>query len=132
MQMQILLQEIALCIVAVDTGVKSLVNRRFFPCFRNGVAATQASIDGACLRLRPVLMTALTTGLGLLPMLLSAGTGSEVQRPLATVVMGGLFTSTLLTLLVVPALYESFSDRPETASSPVSMDPHPSIQGEVE
>jgi cobalt-zinc-cadmium resistance protein CzcA len=97
-----------------------------------GYEVAEASVRGACLRMRPVLMTAITTGLGLFPLLLSTGTGSEVQRPLATVVMGGLFTSTLLTLLVVPALYESFSDCPETTASPVSMDPHPSIQGEVE
>jgi cobalt-zinc-cadmium resistance protein CzcA len=54
-------------------------------------------------------MTALTTALGLIPLLIATGTGSEVQRPLATVVIGGLFTSTLLTLLVLPALYKWFS-----------------------
>jgi cobalt-zinc-cadmium resistance protein CzcA len=54
-------------------------------------------------------MTAITTALGLLPLLFAAGTGSEVQRPLATVVAGGLVTSTLLTLLVIPALYKWFS-----------------------
>ena len=68
-----------------------------------------ASIEGACLRLRPVLMTAATTALGLLPLLFSTGTGSEVQRPLATVVVGGLITSTVLTLLVIPALYKWFA-----------------------
>ncbi len=76
---------------------------------RDGVPLDEASIKGACLRLRPVLMTALTTALGLLPLLFAAGTGSEVQRPLATVVIGGLVTSTLLTLLVIPALYKWFS-----------------------
>lgn len=69
-----------------------------------------ASIEGSCLRLRPVLMTAATTALGLLPLLFSTGTGSEVQRPLATVVVGGLVTSTVLTLLVIPALYKWFSN----------------------
>ena len=59
----------------------------------------EASMRGALLRLRPVLMTAMTTALGLVPLLLSSGTGSEVQRPLATVVIGGLVTSTVLTLL---------------------------------
>ena len=59
--------------------------------------------------MRPVLMTALTTALGLFPLLFSTGTGSEVQRPLATVVIGGLVTSTVLTLLVLPALYKWFS-----------------------
>ena len=65
------------------------------------------------LRLRPVLMTATTTALGLFPLLFSTGTGSEVQRPLATVVVGGLFTSTVLTLLVIPALYKWFAIVPE-------------------
>ena len=76
---------------------------------RNGVPIDEASVEGACLRLRPVLMTALTTALGLIPLLFSGGTGSEVQRPLATVVIGGLVTSTILTLLVIPALYRWFS-----------------------
>ena len=69
----------------------------------------RVSIEGALLRARPVLMTAVTTALGLIPLLLSQGTGSEVQRPLATVVIGGLITSTFLTLLVIPALYKWFS-----------------------
>ena len=69
----------------------------------------EASVEGACLRLRPVLMTAATTALGLRRPLFSSGTGSEVQRPLATVVVGGLITSTVLTLLVIPALYKWFS-----------------------
>ena len=76
---------------------------------RDGVSVAEASVQGACLRLRPVLMTATTTALGLIPLLISSGTGSEVQRPLATVVTGGLFTSTVLTLLVIPALYKWFS-----------------------
>jgi len=59
-------------------------------------------------RLRPVLMTAITTALGLLPLLFSHGVGSEVQKPLATVVIGGLISSTLLTLVVLPALYKWF------------------------
>lgn len=88
---------------------------------RNGYAVDAASIEGACLRLRPVVMTALVAGLGLVPLLLSSGTGSEVQRPLATVVLGGLVTSTLLTLLVIPAIYKWFAviphrEAPEGAS----------------
>jgi len=55
------------------------------------------------------LMTAVTTSLGLIPLLISSGAGSEVQRPLATVVVGGLVTSTILTLLVIPALYKWFA-----------------------
>jgi len=62
-------------------------------------------VDGALLRLRPVLMTALVASLGFVPMALNTGTGAEVQRPLATVVIGGIISSTLLTLLVLPALY---------------------------
>lgn len=61
---------------------------------------------GAELRLRPVLMTATVAILGLVPMLVSTGVGAETQRPLATVVVGGLFTSTALTLLLLPLLYE--------------------------
>jgi len=80
---------------------------------RDGVPIDEASIKGASMRLRPVLMTAITSSLGLIPLLLSSGTGSEVQRPLATVVIGGLFTSTVLTLLVVPALYKWFSTHVE-------------------
>jgi cobalt-zinc-cadmium resistance protein CzcA len=76
-----------------------------------GMSAREASIQGACLRLRPVLMTAITTALGLLPLLFSHGVGSEVQRPLATVVIGGLISSTLLTLVVLPALYQWFVSR---------------------
>jgi len=76
---------------------------------KEGKTINDASIEGAKLRLRPVLMTALTTMLGLLPLLIATGTGSEVQKPLATVVIGGLFTSTILTLIVLPALYKWFS-----------------------
>ncbi len=80
---------------------------------RDGVPVDEASIRGACMRVRPVLMTALTTALGLLPLLFSSGVGSEVQRPLATVVIGGLVTATVLTLLVVPALYRWFAVKVE-------------------
>jgi heavy metal efflux system protein len=76
---------------------------------KNGMSINDASVEGACMRIRPVLMTALTTALGLIPLLIATGTGSEVQRPLATVVIGGLITSTILTLLVIPALYRWFS-----------------------
>ena len=65
----------------------------------------EAVREGAGQRLRPVLMTALVAGLGFVPMAFNVGTGAEVQRPLATVVIGGILSSTLLTLLVLPALY---------------------------
>lgn len=73
---------------------------------RQGLSVRDAVRRGAELRLRPVLMTATVAILGLVPMLLSTGVGAETQRPLATVVVGGLFTSTALTLLLLPLLYE--------------------------
>ena len=98
---------IALFGVAVLNGVVmvSAINRRV----EDGIDAEKAVFEGALSRLRPVLMTASTSALGLIPMLLASGVGSEVQRPLATVVVGGLFSSTLLTLFVLPVLYETFS-----------------------
>ena len=76
---------------------------------KEGLPMDEASIEGASLRLRPVLMTAFAAALGMVPLLYSHGIGSEVQRPLATVVVGGLITSTILTLLVLPALYKWFA-----------------------
>jgi cobalt-zinc-cadmium resistance protein CzcA len=70
-----------------------------------GMPLEDAVVEGAVTRLRPVLVTALVASLGFLPMALATGTGAEVQRPLATVVVGGLASSTALTLLVLPALY---------------------------
>jgi heavy metal efflux system protein len=64
---------------------------------------------GALTRLRPVIITALVASLGFVPMALATGTGAEVQKPLATVVIGGLISATLLTLFVLPALYSCFS-----------------------
>jgi cobalt-zinc-cadmium resistance protein CzcA len=81
-----------------------------------GVAPAEAIRAAALERLRPVLMTALVAGLGFLPMALSRGVGAEVQRPLATVVLGGLLSSTLLTLVVLPALY-SFLAQPRAGAS---------------
>lgn len=77
---------------------------------REGVTDVQKRIIDSCMiRLRPVLMTALVASMGFLPMALSHGDGAEVQRPLATVVIGGLITSTLLTFLVLPAIYKTFT-----------------------
>lgn len=75
-----------------------------------------AITEGALTRLRPVLMTALVASLGFVPMALSTGTGAEVQKPLATVVIGGLITSTLLTMLIIPTLYKMFSTIKATSS----------------
>lgn len=74
----------------------------------NGLSISDAIYNGAITRLRPVLMTALVASLGFLPMALATGAGAEVQKPLATVVIGGLISSTLLTLLVLPVLYSLF------------------------
>lgn len=71
----------------------------------------EAICNGAESRLRPVLMTAMIAGLGLVPLLLATGIGSEIQKPLATVVVGGLISSTLLTLFILPCLYERFSNK---------------------
>jgi len=97
---------IALSGVAVFNG---LVMVTFINQLRKeGASLDEAIHRGALTRLRPVLMTALVASLGFVPMALATGTGAEVQRPLATVVIGGLVTSTLLTLVVLPALYRIF------------------------
>jgi len=77
----------------------------------SGLGPDDAAREAAVVRLRPVLMTALVASLGFVPMALATGSGAEVQRPLATVVIGGLVSSTLLTLVVVPALYRWFAPR---------------------
>ncbi|WP_292743527.1 efflux RND transporter permease subunit, partial [Methylophaga sp. UBA3595] len=94
---------IALSGIAVLNGVVMLTFIRQLR--EQGMVLLEAVFEGAMQRLRPVLMTALVAGLGFLPMALNTGTGAEVQRPLATVVVGGIISSTLLTLLVLPALY---------------------------
>ena len=75
---------------------------------KEGIELDKAIIQGAITRLRPILMTALVASLGFIPMALNTGTGAEVQRPLATVVIGGIISSTILTLLVLPSLYRFF------------------------
>ncbi|WP_017218165.1 efflux RND transporter permease subunit [Pseudoalteromonas sp. NJ631] len=93
--------------VAVLNGVVMVesINQRLAA----GESLHSGVFEGAISRLRPVLMTAITSALGLIPMLLSTGVGAEIQRPLASVIVGGLLTSTLLTLFVLPALYPLFS-----------------------
>jgi cobalt-zinc-cadmium resistance protein CzcA len=83
-----------------------------------GLPPRQAALDAADERLRPVLTTALVAGVGFLPMALATGTGAEVQRPLATVVMGGLVSATLLTLLVLPGLYSLTAPRAKDEAPP--------------
>jgi len=100
---------IALFGIAVLNGVVLVSHIRLLEA--KGLPTDQAVLQGSMDRLRPVMMTALVASLGFLPMALAKTMGAEVQRPLATVVIGGLFTSTLLTLLVVPAVYGRISKR---------------------
>ena len=105
---------IALFGVAVLNGVvlvSTMVERR-----QGGATAAEAAEQAARARLRPVLMTALVASLGFVPMAFAMTAGAELQRPLATVVIGGLVTSTLLTLLVLPALYSWFGGDRRTSS----------------
>ena len=97
---------IALSGVAVLNGLVLLNHIRTLVA--NGMGIPEAVQEGALTRLRPVVMTALVAALGFVPMALATGTGAEVQRPLATVVIGGLVSATLLTLLILPALYMRF------------------------
>ncbi len=98
---------IALFGIAVQNGV--VLVSCFNQLRQKGIPTKEAIMTGALQRLRPVLMTALTTVLGLMPLLLSQGTGSEVQRPLASVVVFGLTSATILTLFVIPAFYPWFA-----------------------
>ncbi|HTL29817.1 MAG TPA: CusA/CzcA family heavy metal efflux RND transporter [Tepidisphaeraceae bacterium] len=113
---------IALSGVAVLNG---LVMVTFINQLRkSGLELDDAIIDGSLTRLRPVLMTALVASLGFVPMAIASGTGAEVQRPLATVVIGGIVSSTFLTLVVLPALYRLWhpagSDNVTVLSAPVA------------
>ncbi|MCA9541661.1 MAG: efflux RND transporter permease subunit, partial [Myxococcales bacterium] len=101
---------IALSGIAVLNGVVMVSYIRELQ--RDGLTLRDATEKGARLRLRAVLMTALTDGIGFLPMALSTTAGAEVQRPLATVVIGGLVTATLLTLFVLPAVYSALGGVP--------------------
>jgi cobalt-zinc-cadmium resistance protein CzcA len=113
---------IALSGVAVLNGVVML---SFIRDLRTkGIALAQAVVDGAIGRLRPVLMTALVASLGFVPMAFNIGTGAEVQRPLATVVIGGIISSTILTLLVLPVLY-LLAYRERSSRTSVSLQPEP-------
>ena len=100
---------IALSGIAVLNGVvlmSSILDRQ-----QSGLPAREAALDAARERMRPVMMTALVAALGFVPMALATGVGAEVQRPLATVVVGGLLTSTMLTLLILPSLYPWLAGR---------------------
>ena len=114
---------IALSGVAVLNG---LVMVSYIRSLREeGMQLDAAIREGALTRLRPVLMTALVASLGFIPMAIATGTGAEVQRPLATVVIGGILSSTLLTLLVLPILYR-LTHKPDEQAEDVSAEPeHP-------
>jgi cobalt-zinc-cadmium resistance protein CzcA len=98
---------IALFGIALTDGL--VLISRFEHLRTQGLGIRESVIAGCLSKLRPVLMTTITTALGLLPLIISTGTGSEVQRPLAIVVVGGLASSTLLTLIVLPTLYWHFN-----------------------
>ena len=104
---------IALCGISILNGV--VLVTYFNRLIEDGKSPDQVVFDGAMTRLRPVLMTALTDIFGFLPMMFSSGLGAEVQRPLATVVVGGIISATVLTLIVLPSLYRLFINymRPE-------------------
>jgi len=104
---------IALSGVAVLNGLVMLSQIR--KLIADGVASRAAISQGALTRFRPVIMTALVASLGFVPMALATGTGAEVQKPLATVVIGGLLSATLLTLLVLPALCSYFASEEREA-----------------
>jgi heavy metal efflux system protein len=97
---------IAVSGIAVLNGL--VLVSSFRALIADGKSVPDAIAQGTLGRLRPVLMTALVAALGFVPMALNVGTGSEVQRPLATVVIGGVISATVLTLLVLPALYRMF------------------------
>ena len=106
---------IALSGVAVLNGLVMIAYIRSLR--ENGLLLDGAIEEGALTRLRPVLMTALVASLGFVPMAIATGTGAEVQRPLATVVIGGILSSTALTLLVLPILYRLMHRREEADST---------------
>jgi cobalt-zinc-cadmium resistance protein CzcA len=116
---------IALSGVAVLNGVVML---SFIKDLRErGMALDEAIREGALTRLRPVLMTALVASLGFVPMALNVGAGSEVQRPLASVVIGGIISSTILTLIVLPALYRLIHGREERPADDNTTTPSPNL-----
>jgi cobalt-zinc-cadmium resistance protein CzcA len=104
--------------VAVLNGVVLIT---YFNQLREeGKGVLDSVLEGSLTRLRPVLMTALVASLGFVPMAIATGSGSEVQRPLATVVIGGILSSTLLTLLLLPVLYAwaEKKTQPQTTKTP--------------
>ncbi len=91
---------------------------------RSGMARAKAARQGALMRLRPVVMTALVASLGFVPMALATGAGAEVQKTLATVVIGGLISATLLTLFVLPTLYARYGGGPAAKDERIDQGAH--------
>ena len=120
---------IALVGIAVLNGV--VLVSHFNELLDQGLSLDQSVRRGSVRRLRPVLMTAAITALGMVPLLFASGPGSEIQRPLAIVVVGGLLSSTLLTLVLLPMLFARFGQErrgapaaaPSTPAMPVSGNP---------
>lgn len=110
---------IALLGIAVLNGV--VLVSYFNQLHAEGLSLHEAVVQGAKRRLRPVMMTASITAFGLIPLLFATGPGSEIQRPLAIVVIGGLITATVLTLILLPVLYQRFS-QPRRASGAVALE----------
>ena len=99
---------IAVAGISVQNGV--IMVEQFIEGMRNGLPLVQSVMDGAVARLRPILMTALMAGIGLMPAALSHGIGSETQRPFAVVIVGGIVSATLFTLLLLPLLFPVFAE----------------------
>jgi cobalt-zinc-cadmium resistance protein CzcA len=99
---------IAVAGISVQNGV--IMVEQFMEGMRNGKALAESVMDGAVARLRPILMTAMMAGIGLLPAALSHGIGSETQRPFAVVIVGGIISATLFTLLLLPLLFPVFAE----------------------
>jgi cobalt-zinc-cadmium resistance protein CzcA len=106
---------IAVAGISVQNGV--IMVEQFMEGMRNGVSLRESVMEGAVSRLRPILMTALMAGLGLLPAALSHGIGSETQRPFAVVIVGGIISATLFTLLLLPLLFPLFAEESRIAEN---------------
>jgi cobalt-zinc-cadmium resistance protein CzcA len=99
---------IAVAGISVQNGV--IMVEQFMEIMRNGKSLRESVMLGAVARLRPILMTAMMAGIGLLPAALSHGIGSETQRPFAVVIVGGIISATLFTLLLLPLLFPVFAE----------------------
>ena len=108
---------IAVAGISVQNGV--IMVEQFIASIRHGKTVNESVLEGATLRLRPILMTALMAGLGLLPAALSHGIGSETQRPFAVVIVGGILTATLVTLILLPLVFPYFQNK-EITTDPFS------------